>query len=152
MTIEQSKSLTSHRVRPPPWRVLWFERLFYASAFLSVVAMALEWTKGMSLAAFAVMYFLLCAQLTLIWLASRRRKNWARWLLLIFFLVWVISGIVSTGLNSRSPDWEPAALSLQAVRVLKILLEDIGLILIFTGNARRWFSPHIHHRDPNSPW
>jgi hypothetical protein len=153
MTIEQSKSLTvHHRLRPPPGRVLWFERLFYTSAFLSVIGIALEWAKGMSIVAFAVMYVLLCSQVALIWLASRRRKNWARWLLLAYFLVWVISGVISAGLESRSPNWEPVAIPAQVVTLARILLEDIGLILMFTGSSRRWFHPRHDHRDPNSPW
>lgn len=152
MTIEHTKPLmmpASHR--PPPPRVVWFERLFYASAFLSVIGIGLEWANGIHAVGFVLMYATLCLQVWLIWQAARRRKNWARWMLLVFFLVWVISNIMDAGLNSRSPNWEPPAIPQQAVKLAKILLEDIGLILIFTGSARRWFHPR-HHQDPDHTW
>lgn len=152
MTIEQTKPLTMHaRHRPPPQRVLWFERLFYASAFLSVIGIGLEWADGIHIVGFVLMYATLCLQVFLIWQASRRRKNWARWLLVVFFLVWVIANIMDAGLGSRSPNWEPPAIPQQAVKIAKILLEDIGLILIFTGSSRRWFHPRPQPTYDN-PW
>lgn len=141
MTVEQANALEPARYRPPPPRVQWFERLFYASAFLSVIGITMEWASGIHPAGFAVLYLTLCLQIFLIWQAARRRKNWARWLLVTFFLVWVISNIIDAGLGSRSPDWEPPEIPQQAVKLAKILLEDIGLILVFTGSSRRWFHP-----------
>lgn len=152
MTVEQTKSLEHAKHRPPPSRVLWFERMFYASAFLSLIGIAIEWADGIHAAGFVIMYLSLCLQLYLIWQASRRRKNWARWLLVTFFLVWVISNIIDVGLgSSRSPDWEPPEIPQQAVKLAKILLEDIGLILAFTGSSRRWFHPRPRP-TPDNPW
>lgn len=151
MTVEQTKPLAPAQNRPPPGRVLWFERLFYASAFLSLVGIALEWANGIHPAGFAIMYLTLCLQVFLIWKAARRRKNWARWLLVTFFLVWVISNVIDVGLGSRSPNWEPPEISQQAVKLAKILLEDIGLILVFTGSSRRWFHPRPRPTSDN-PW
>lgn len=151
--IEQpTKTLIVQKPPRPPGCVLWFERLFYISALLSAIGIAFDWAKGMNSVAAAAMSALLALQLMLIWLAARRRKNWARYLLLGLFLAWTIGGIISSGLGSQTPNWQPPDISIQAVKLAKILLETVGLILVLTGKSRQWFHQHIGRRDPNRPW
>jgi hypothetical protein len=143
MTAEQSRS--QRIARQPPGRVLWFERLFYFSAALSVARFAINWPGHMPVVAFLVVYALLVLQLFLIWLTARRRKNWARWVLLVFFIVWTTAGLfydgMTGGIELKLPSTADAVL-----RLLQLLFEDIGLILIFTGRStRRWFMPAGAH-------
>jgi len=149
-----SKALTVYTPPPIlPYCVLWFEALFYVSTSVSAIGILLQWAKGMPGSTAIFLSLLLAFQISLIWLAARRRKNWARKLLLAFFLIWSIGSILSTGLSSQSPDWQPPDISIQAVKLTKIFLETIALILAFSGNSRRWFYPRISgHRDPKSPW
>jgi len=140
---------------PPilPYSVLWFEGLYYLSTTVSAIGIVIQWAKGMAGVTAVFLSLLLTFQVSLIWLAARRRKNWARKLLLAFFLIWSIGSILSTGLSSQSVDWQPPDLSIQAVKLIKILLETTALILAFSGHSRRWFYPRIAgRRDPKSPW
>lgn len=145
MTAEQSPS-QSHRIaREPPGRVLWFERLFYLSMALSVIRFVINWPDRMPLVVFAAIYALFVFQLVLIWLAARRRKNWARWVLLIFFLASAAAGLVYDGMTGGIGWTAPSTWS-AILRLVQLLFEDIGLILIFTGrSARRWFTPAGQH-------
>jgi hypothetical protein len=149
MTAE-AKHPMSRTARPPPGRVLWFEGLFYASVFLSVVRIALEWTSAMGPARFLAIYAFLIAQILLIWLAARRRKNWARWVLLVLFLAWAFTSLLHDGFGWRA-GWQPSSIAAQVLKLVQLVLEDIGLILVFTGNARRWFKPHLPHRGHPLP-
>lgn len=142
--MENAKVSANRPARHPPARVLWFERLFYCSIFLSFVRLAIEWPSGMELLSFVSRYALLLIQVVLIWLASRRRKNWARLLLLAIFLVWAASDLLRAGFGGRPTAVDPQRIALQALVVIQILLENTGLILAFTGISRRWFHPHLH--------
>jgi hypothetical protein len=68
----------------------------------------------------------------LVWFAARRRKNWARWTVLGFFLFSVVSYVASFG---ELPF---------GVRVLvdlaSMVLSAIGFYYSFTPQARRWFA------------
>jgi hypothetical protein len=143
MTAEQSQT---HKIaREPPGRVLWFERLFYLSMALSVIRFVITWPDHMPVVGFLAVYALLVLQLVLIWLAARRRKNWARWVLLIFFLVWATAGLIYDGMTGGIGWKTPPTVSV-VLRLVQLLFEDIGLILIFTGrSSRRWFMPGGPH-------
>lgn len=154
MNNTSSKAVTVYT--PPvtlPYCVLWFEALYYVSTAVSAIGILLQWAKGMSGSSAVFLSILLTFQVALIWLAARRRKNWARRLLLAFFLIWSVGSILSTGLSSQSPDWQPPDISIQAVKLIKIFLETAALILAFSGHSRRWFYPRVAgRRDPKSPW
>jgi hypothetical protein len=72
---------------------------------------------------------------SLIWLAARRRKNWARWLLLVVF-------IFSTDGYRKIllPHWRAHGLDSFAVGLaVQIPARLVALILIFTDSAQDWF-------------
>ena len=141
MTAEQSRSQTYGIAREPPARVLWFERLFYFSVALSGIRFAINWPNHLPVAAFLAVYALLMLQLVLIWLTARRRKNWARWVLLVLFLAWTTAGLIYDGMTGGAA-WTTSAAVSAILRLLQLLFENIGLILIFTGrSSRRWFTP-----------
>ena len=144
--MENAKVPASRTTRHPPGRVLWFERLFYCSVFLSFVRIIIEWPSGMELLSFVSRYTFLICQILLIWLAARRRKSWARWLLLIFFLVWAVTDLLRAGFDGRPTVVELRTIALQVMVMIQIALENIALILAFTGISRRWFNPHLHRQ------
>jgi hypothetical protein len=71
----------------------------------------------------------------LIWLAARRHRGSARWVLAVLFVLTVAAALVGLPENFRERridlviDW------------LQVLAEAVALVLIFTGNARDWFAP-----------
>ncbi len=70
----------------------------------------------------------------LVYLIARRRKNWARWLLAILFVVGLPGSIPAvTDALAFNP---PVAFLMGA----QILTQLVALIFVFTGNARDWFS------------
>lgn len=141
MTAGQSQSQTHKIARKPPGRVLWFERLFYVSAALSVMRFAINWPDHMSVVLFLAVYALLVLQLFLIWLTARRHKNWARWVLLAFFIISATASLIYDGMTGGTK-WEMQSTATVVIRFVQLLLEDVGLILIFTGRStRRWFMP-----------
>lgn len=141
MTAEQSQSRSYKNVREPPGRVLWFERLFYLSAALSVARFVVNPPDSMPIVAFLAIYVVLVLQVLCVWLAARRRKNWARWTLLTFFVLWTTAGLIYDGMTGSKGLTIPSTAS-GALRLVQLLFEDVGLILVFTGRStRRWFTP-----------
>lgn len=124
-----------------PSRVVRFEQLMYASLGIGVVIAVLEANRlaamaGVGVGFLLVMQLLLIALFVLlIWLIARRRKNWARWVILIFFLL---------GLPMLVPDFlemldaNPIVGLLSAIQVI---LQIAALCFLFTGNSRVWFKP-----------
>jgi hypothetical protein len=76
--------------------------------------------------------FFIGALAVLVWLAARRQKNWARWTVLGFFVLSVVSYAASFG---EIPF---------GVRVLidmvSMVLTAAGFYFSFTPQARRWFA------------
>jgi hypothetical protein len=132
-----------------PKNVARFERLMYLSLAIGIVAglltsfreptpaplieKALAWLPHMVSVAFVA---------TLIWLASRRRKNWARWLLLMQFIMlllplsWMLPlfGARQMGGFSHWGAYEIVLLLATAVP------EALALALAFSGDAPAWFA------------
>jgi hypothetical protein len=137
-----------------PSNVVHFEQLMCASLILYLLEMMLllnwkqlaETPDGLKLvqaARFSIIWSS-CLFLCLTWYAARKRTNWARWLLLIWFVcevAWQVYG------ESRDlPKWNSIPAMSLAMRllvaslfVLHFSFEGIALFLIFTGNAREWF-------------
>ncbi len=129
-----------------PSRIAWFERLLYAAAVVSVIRLAIDQPKGIDIGALAAWYVLLIIQLSLIWLAARRRKMWACWVLLGFFLTWVLFNILRDAVDLQSAGWVPPNPVSVGLRFGQMVIEGIGLILVFSRRGRRWFNPNVGHR------
>ena len=67
----------------------------------------------------------------LVWLAARRRKNWARMVLLAALAL----SILSIAEALRIAGWQFTTV----VDVVSALLTALGLYFSFTGDARDWF-------------
>src|SRR6266850_2601994 len=122
-----------------PSNVARFEKLMYLSLGIFETSLILRWyVHDLALSAATAVSFHslnLVFLLACIWLVARRRKNWARWILL---LVFIVSTKVYVPL--LVPYWRghgPDALSLGLSAT--ILVQLVAFILIFTGNARDWF-------------
>jgi hypothetical protein len=130
-----------------PWNIVWFERLMYASLLLAIVvgffvmrreaetpadeeSLSPAVLVGIDVAlltAFFVLWVLA------IWLAARRRKGWARYVLAALFLVSLFLYVRNFGEIIELP-FEGA---LNAVHLVMGL---VALVLAFTGGARAWFA------------
>ena len=79
----------------PPKNVARFEQLMYLSLAVGIFVAALRWNEsvqqalplGGSTFVLAVLGGTLVIFVLLIWLVARRRKNWARWLMLVLFIL-----------------------------------------------------------------
>jgi hypothetical protein len=124
-----------------PSNVARFEQLMYLSIAIGVIGSALEWNRlvlqadpvGGAPFVLVVQGLVIASEVILIWLIARRRKNWARWLALISFLVGIPFGV-----NTYIELFQTNAL-VGILSTIQDLLQIIALYLIFTGNARDWF-------------
>jgi hypothetical protein len=73
---------------------------------------------------------LVAVALPFFWLAVWRRKNWARWLLLVAFVASIPLGFVDV------PSLAPSVIVLEW---LSLLSEAAAFYFLFTGDARAWF-------------
>jgi hypothetical protein len=77
-----------------------------------------------------VVAILVAALLPFFWLAVWRRKNWARWLLLVAFVASMPLSFV------HIPNLAPSVIVLEW---LSLLSEAAAFYFLFTGDARAWF-------------
>jgi hypothetical protein len=85
-----------------------------------------------------IMYFAIYAVMSAIfvppfWLAVWKRKNWARWFLLVGFLVFLPLVFVHP----------PSSLALEALEWAGFATETVAFVFIFTGDARTWYRREI---------
>ena len=127
-----------------PSNVSWFEKLMYTVLVLGLVNLAID---GQRLAAApelrqigGVAFLAVVAILTdlililLIWLVARRRKNWARWVMVVMFSVGLVPAILTmAGLFQANP-------AAGGIMVVQSVLQIVALVLVFSGNARPWFA------------
>ena len=66
------------------------------------------------------------------WLAVWRRKNWARWVLLLAFAI-------SVPFQFVNPSGIKFGLPLEVVSTFSTAIEALAFVFIFTGDARPWF-------------
>lgn len=73
----------------------------------------------------------------LIWSAARRHRNWARWTLIILYLL----ELIELPFWGKYYDWTPLLILL---RFSINAIEAAAIYLIFTGDSRPWFrsAPH----------
>ena len=125
-----------------PSNVARFERLMYLSLGIGVLVSALTWTRlvaqagrvGGATFVFWVQAITLAIIVCFIWLVARRRKNWARWLLLII-------GVLGLPGYFRmlAPTLHFAPIA-GILSLTQLVLQVIATVMIFTGNARDWFA------------
>ena len=125
-----------------PRNVARFEQISYIANALGLVIASLDDAR---LAAGMGWSFLLIVQLAvfaililLIWLIARRRKNWARWVLLALF----VFGLPGAWTNISSTF--PAHAVVGVLMLVQAALQAIAIFFVFTGNARGWFSKGRH--------
>ena len=124
-----------------PSNVKLFLILNYVSIAIGVVQSILNFSKlaAMTAQQGGATFLIIVQSMTVIFmvlivsLAGFWRQNWARWTVLILFVLGMIPSI-------------PAILALQRiissamiVGLVQIVLQVISLYFIFTGNAREWF-------------
>ena len=129
-----------------PSNVAWFERLMYGALLLRIVSGYLSckgslqrqprsWPEPQRRAAWhhcGAPHCLLPIWALFIWLAARRRKGWARYVLAALFLVGLLPIFWAMAKSSialrRRSDW------------MQLLISLSRSLLAFTGNARAWFA------------
>src|SRR5438132_1184650 len=77
----------------------------------------------------------------LIWSTARRRKNWARWLILSLF----IFEAIELSFVQRYYDWSA---SLVLIRFTVTAIEALALYFVFTGDSNQWFRGGVSRADP----
>jgi Na+-translocating ferredoxin:NAD+ oxidoreductase RnfD subunit len=78
----------------------------------------------------------LATLLPFLWFALRRRKNWARWVLLVSF-------IISLPLEFLDPSvYSGDQLPLTLMALVSVLAGAAAFYFLFTGDARPWFREH----------
>ena len=73
--------------------------------------------------------------LGLIAAAGWGRQNWARWVLLVFFLFGVASLAFSMQLLLQMSSFQIGT------AVITTVLKGVALFFVFSGNAKEWFQP-----------
>lgn len=120
-----------------PNDVLRFEALLYLSLILDCLSVAFLGSSGETAETRAslsvVNAFLILGFFALVWLASQRRKNWARWTLFGFFVFTAIVYIAA-------PDERPFGVG-TIVDWMSLALSALGFYFGFTAQSQQWFKP-----------
>lgn len=122
-----------------PKDVLRFEALLYLSLLLDSLSAAFfgvvpdDATGEMRLFASLVSAFFIAALVALVWLAARRRKNWARWTVFGLFVLTTVLYLQSFG--------EMTFGARTVIDMLSLVLSALGFYFGFTSDARQWFKP-----------
>jgi CHASE2 domain-containing sensor protein len=122
---------------PIPKDVVRFEILLYASLLIDALSVAI-FGVGSGAASEAtrafdnlLTAFLIAALAFLVWLAARRRKNWARWTLLAVFTLTLFAYAATLG---------QLTFGLRAVMdMVSMVLTVCGFFFSFTAQAGQWF-------------
>jgi hypothetical protein len=82
------------------------------------------------------------------WLAVWRRKNWARWVLLVAFVAANGVFLIPAPRSVADPNWLHMPPLLILFTSLSTLTEASAFYFLFTGDAQAWFSrePKPSHR------
>jgi hypothetical protein len=121
-----------------PTTVMWFEVLSYLSLLLTLISASLSYSE-MSRSfgepvTFGLIAFLIAFSIFLISSAARRRKNWARWFLLIAYVVGVLFSVPT--LADTLKQGGPTGM----IEVINLFLDGAATYLIFSPSARPWFA------------
>lgn len=120
-----------------PQNVARFEILMYLSIVMTALIGLLDFSRFAPIvgARFIVgmVGFTIAATALLVWLIARRRQNWARWLLLVLFLVGI------PGYAMAFAELAQDATVTTTMSIMRVILQAAALYYIFTGAARDWF-------------
>jgi asparagine N-glycosylation enzyme membrane subunit Stt3 len=127
---------------PMPSHVVWFERLMYGAAAAGLCGLALLWQRAEEQPPLGVLFLLFLftvivvgVLVTLIRLAARQRRNWARYAICGLYLVSIPHFMRQALGTFRGYPLE------DMLAWAQFLMLGAACILIFTGNARAWFVP-----------
>jgi hypothetical protein len=81
------------------------------------------------------------------WLAVWRRKNWARWVLLVAFVAANGIFLIPIPRAVDDPSWLHMPPLLILFGALSFLTEAAAFYFLFTGDARAWFRSEPSRRD-----
>jgi len=120
-----------------PSNVARFEQLMYLSLGIGVIISVLQFSyfESRTGAGFVLLVqaIVLAVFVLFIWLIARRRANWARWTLLVMFLLGLILFVpIVRETLQRSP-------LVAGLNITQLALQAVALYLVFTGNAVDWF-------------
>jgi len=130
-----------------PSNVAWFERLMYGALLLSLVSGYLVAQGELAAAAddiglgrdvllgviVGIVIIFVAIWVMFIWLAARRRKGWARYVLAILFILGLVA--YAQGYSEMVERLVEAL-----VNGVQLVMQLVALVLVFTGNAREWFA------------
>ena len=118
----------------PPKNVLRFEACIYLSLLIDALSSAFgETVEGVTSADKLAAAGFIGAFTWLVWLAARRRKNWARMVLVVAL---GLSALLLIGLMKRVGLTQPILTEL-----VSQALTALGIYFSATGDARGWFDP-----------
>ena len=124
-----------------PSNVKDFAVLCYLSLLLGIAASVFTFQENAVMAArvggaafiIIVQVFTFGFLALLFWLIAFRHQNWARWLLLVMFVLGLPFALIAL----------PAQLSASPIKagasIVQTVLQAVALYLVFTGNAKEWF-------------
>jgi peptidoglycan/LPS O-acetylase OafA/YrhL len=122
-----------------PRNVMRFEALLYASLMLDALSVAFQdrtpradMSDQMIATATLLAAGMILLLLYFVWLASRKRKNWPRWVLVAALVLSVISLVQIIGERGMEID--------SGIEIVSCVLTGIGLYFSFTGDAQGWFN------------
>ncbi|MBN8981319.1 MAG: hypothetical protein J0I29_08600 [Rhizobiales bacterium] len=122
-----------------PQNIFYFEVLLYLSLAIDALSMpfrddSFENLPDMSApVAKLVTAALILLFIYLVWLAARRRKNWARMILMVSLALSAVSIVGTVSDNGIQIE--------TVIDVVSAALTAFGLYLSFTGDAVGWFAP-----------
>lgn len=120
-----------------PKNIFYFEVLLYLSLLIDALSAAFldrmpdDITESAKLAINVIAVAMTLGFVQLVWLAARRRRNWARMILLaalVLSVVSILTTVGDTGLQFST-----------FVDVISTALTALGLFFSFTGDAQNWF-------------
>ena len=121
-----------------PVNVARFEILMYLSIVLALLVGILDHSRFALIVGtefiVKVVAINVAATALLAWLIARQRQGWARWVLLILFVLWL------PGFAMVFPELVQDAIVSPAMNVMRVILTALALWYIFTGDAREWFA------------
>jgi hypothetical protein len=121
-----------------PKAVAYFERLTYASLVIAAIVVASSASRSRPMHAGLVILVGLPVSIGLmslmVWLIARRRKNWARWLYVIFF----VGGALLFINHNIIDDFQKSVL-IGRLNSIEFAMQAGAIVLLFTAGSREWF-------------